>query len=48
MWMATLGISSRSLSKATSREVTAWPSWTSTRPATLRGRSSQVEQIMPP
>ena len=49
MWMATLGMRSRSRSRFTSWAATAPSSRrTRARPATDRGRSSQVEQIMPP
>ena len=48
MWMATLGIISRSRSSATRRETIAPFSCTSTRPATDSGRSIHVAQIMPP
>ena len=48
MWMATLGISSRSRSRSTSFITTPPFSRTAARPATDSGRSSQVLQIMPP
>ena len=48
MWMATLGIISRSRSSVSRREVMASFSFISTRPATDSGLSIHVEQIMPP
>ena len=48
MWMATLGITSRSRSMLTRRLRMASPSRTITRPATDSGRSSQDRQMPPP
>ena len=48
MWMATLGMTSRSRSTFTRRAARRPPSRTITRPATDRGRSSQERMIIPP
>ena len=48
MWIATLGISSRSRSTYTSRVSTPSAVCTSTRPATVRGRSIQGAHSIPP
>ena len=48
MWMASDGITSRSRSRCTSRVSTPSSVRSSTRPATVSGRSSQVAMFMPP
>ena len=48
MWMATLGITHMSRSRFTSTEATPVSVRTRARPATDKGRSNQLDMIMPP